>query len=79
VALPARTRIFAPDGIGEIVVRPCAASSDSVVVCPLRTISPSMPWPKWNANSSPCGATIGNSGDGALSVANSTPDAVPMR
>ena len=41
--LAARTRIFAPDGIGLIVVRPCAASSESDVVCPLTTISPSMP------------------------------------
>ena len=31
VVLPARTRIFAFGGIGEIVVRPCAASSASDV------------------------------------------------
>ena len=38
-----------------------------------------MPWPKWNAKSSPCGETISNAADGAPSVGNSTPGAVPMR
>ena len=44
VVLPARTRIFAFGGIGEIVVRPCAASSASDVDWPPTIISPSMPW-----------------------------------
>jgi len=38
-----------------------------------------MPRPKWNANSSPCGAIIAKLGDGALSVGNSTSRAVPIR
>ena len=69
----------APGVEAEGRARPDEARSASGVVWPLTVISPSMPAPKLKTNSSPCGATIGKSGDGAVSSACSTPGAVPIR
>ncbi len=88
VVAPARARIRARAGIGTSMVsgsdadgrpRPAAARLANGVVVPSTVISPAMPGPTLSTKSSPLGATSGKLGDGASSVACSTPGAVPMR